>query len=55
MATKRCYYEILAVSQESNDGEIKKSYKKLAIKYHPDRNKGDDEAVRKIQRSLGSI
>ncbi|MEI7686680.1 MAG: molecular chaperone DnaJ [Planctomycetota bacterium] len=44
MTTKRDYYEVLGVTRESGDDEIKKSYRTLAMKYHPDRNAGDEEA-----------
>ncbi len=40
----RCYYEILQVSRDAGDDVIKKSYRKLAMKYHPDRNPDDAEA-----------
>ncbi|XP_046394015.1 protein tumorous imaginal discs, mitochondrial-like isoform X2 [Ischnura elegans] len=46
---KRDYYEILGVARNSSPKEIKTSYFQLAKKYHPDRNKGDPNAVKKFQ------
>jgi molecular chaperone DnaJ len=48
---KRDYYEILGVAKDASAGDIKKSYRRLAMKHHPDRNKDDESAEEKFKEA----
>src|SRR3546814_8844895 len=43
--SKRDYYEVLGVARDAGDDELKKAYRRCAMKYHPDRNPGDASAI----------
>jgi len=51
MTNKRDYYEVLGISRNASDDEIKATYRKLALKYHPDRNPGNKEAEEKFKEA----
>lgn len=50
--SKRCYYQILEITKTASEGEIKKSYRKMAMRYHPDRNPNNAEAEKKFKEAL---
>ncbi len=51
MADKRDYYEVLGVDKNADDAALKKAYRKLAKKYHPDVNPGDKDAEAKFKEA----
>ena len=51
MPTTRCYYEVLSVERTASNDDIKLSYRRLAMKFHPDRNPGDPEAEGKFKEA----
>lgn len=55
MSNKEDYYEILGVSKEATEDEIKRAYRKLALKTHPDKNGGDDTMFKKINLAYETL
>ena len=55
MAEKRDYYEVLGVDRGADDATLKKAYRKLAKKYHPDMNPGDKEAEAKFKEATEAM
>ena len=52
MAAKKDFYDLLGVNKDASDQEIKKAYRKLAMKYHPDKNQGNKEAEEKFKEIM---
>ena len=50
MADKRDYYEVLGLQKGASDNDIKKAFRKMAMKYHPDKNPGDKSAEEKFKQ-----
>src|SRR5260221_4192694 len=48
---KRDYYEVLGISRDASDDELRRAYKQAALKHHPDRNQGDAAAERKFKEA----
>jgi molecular chaperone DnaJ len=51
MAEKRDYYEVLGIDRDATEAQVSESYRKLAMKFHPDRNPGDEEAIVKFKEA----
>ncbi|MEX0612563.1 MAG: DnaJ domain-containing protein, partial [Pirellulales bacterium] len=51
MAKQRDYYEVLGIQRSASNGEIAGAYRKLAVKYHPDKNPGDQEAIERFKEA----
>ncbi len=55
MSSPRDYYEVLEIDRAASQSEIATSYRKLAIKYHPDKNPGDDEAIARFKEAADAF
>ena len=55
MAAKKDYYEVLGIKRDADDAAIKKAYRKLAKKYHPDSNGGNAQAEQKFKEVMRPI
>ena len=51
MADKRDYYEVLGVNKNASDDEIKKAFRKAAVKYHPDKEGGDEAKFKEVNEA----
>jgi molecular chaperone DnaJ len=51
MSSPRDYYEVLGIERSASDGDISVAYRKLALKYHPDKNPGDQEAIERFKEA----
>ena len=49
--SKRDFYDVLGVSKDADEGELKSAYRKLAMKNHPDRNPDDDAAAERFREA----
>jgi molecular chaperone DnaJ len=55
MSAKRCYYETLEVERSADDGKLKAAFRKLAMKWHPDKNPGDAQSESPFQGNQRSL
>ena len=51
MTDQRCYYEVLGVTRDATSTQITEAYRKLAIRFHPDKNPGNEEAASRFKEA----